>query len=71
MAWYAELVANESLRRRVFDKIAYAYRCTIAMQKLPAGRDDLLSGPLNHLQVELLRATARATTTSWCNVAFC
>ncbi|MDD4866005.1 MAG: phosphoenolpyruvate carboxylase [Mycobacterium sp.] len=70
-ARYAELVADESLRRRVFDKIAEEHRRTIAMHKLITGHDDLLADnpalarsvfnrfpylePLNHLQVELLR----------------
>ncbi len=70
-ARYAELVADESLRRRVFDKIADEHQRTIAMHKLITGHDDLLADnpalarsvfnrfpylePLNHLQVELLR----------------
>ena len=70
-ARYAELVADESLRRRVFDKIVDEHRRTIAMHKLITGHDDLLADnpalarsvfnrfpylePLNHLQVELLR----------------
>jgi phosphoenolpyruvate carboxylase len=70
-ARYAELVADESLRRRVFDKIADEHQRTIAMHKLITGQDDLLADnpalarsvfnrfpylePLNHLQVELLR----------------
>ncbi|HWT48682.1 MAG TPA: phosphoenolpyruvate carboxylase [Mycobacterium sp.] len=70
-AHYAELVADESLRHRVFDKIVDEHRRTIAMHKLITGHDDLLADnptlarsvfnrfpylePLNHLQVELLR----------------
>lgn len=70
-ARYAELVADKSLRRRVFDKIVDEHRRTIAMHKLITGHDDLLADnpalarsvfnrfpylePLNHLQVELLR----------------
>jgi phosphoenolpyruvate carboxylase len=70
-AHYAELVADESLRHRVFDKIVDEHRRTIAMHKLITGQDDLLADnpalarsvfnrfpylePLNHLQVELLR----------------
>jgi phosphoenolpyruvate carboxylase len=70
-ARYAELVPDESLRRRVFDKIADEHQRTIAMHKLITGQDDLLADnpalarsvfnrfpylePLNHLQVELLR----------------
>jgi phosphoenolpyruvate carboxylase len=70
-AHYAQLVADESLRRRVFDKIADEHQRTIAMHKLITGHDDLLADnpalarsvfnrfpylePLNHLQVELLR----------------
>jgi len=70
-AHYSELVADESLRRRVFDKIVDEHRRTIAMHKLITGHDDLLADnpalarsvfnrfpylePLNHLQVELLR----------------
>lgn len=70
-AHYAELVADESLRHRVFDKIADEHQRTIAMHKLITGQDDLLADnpalarsvfnrfpylePLNHLQVELLR----------------
>ncbi|OBH03189.1 phosphoenolpyruvate carboxylase [Mycobacterium sp. E2699] len=70
-ARYSELVADESLRRRVFDKIVDEHRRTIAMHKLVTGHDDLLADnpalarsvfnrfpylePLNHLQVELLR----------------
>jgi phosphoenolpyruvate carboxylase len=70
-ARYAELVPDESLRRRVFDKIAAEHERTIAMHKRITGQDDLLADnpslarsvfnrfpylePLNHLQVELLR----------------
>jgi phosphoenolpyruvate carboxylase len=70
-ARYAELVADESLRHRVFDKIVDEHHRTIAMHKLITGQDDLLADnpalarsvfnrfpylePLNHLQVELLR----------------
>jgi phosphoenolpyruvate carboxylase len=70
-ARYAELVADESLRRRVFDKIVDEHQRTIAVHKLITGQDDLLADnpalarsvfnrfpylePLNHLQVELLR----------------
>jgi phosphoenolpyruvate carboxylase len=70
-ARYAELVPDESLRRRVFDKIADEHQRTIAMHKVITGQEDLLADnvalarsvfnrfpylePLNHLQVELLR----------------
>jgi phosphoenolpyruvate carboxylase len=70
-AHYAELVEDEDLRRRVFDKIADEHERTIRMHKLITGQDDLLADnpslarsvfnrfpylePLNHLQVELLR----------------
>src|SRR5258708_22420314 len=70
-ARYAELVDDEALRHRVFDKIVDEYQRTIAMHKLITGHDDLLADnpalarsvfnrfpylePLNHLQVELLR----------------
>lgn len=70
-ARYAELVADEALRRRVFDKIVDEHRRTLAVHKLITGQDDLLADnpalarsvfnrfpylePLNHLQVELLR----------------
>jgi phosphoenolpyruvate carboxylase len=70
-ARYSELVRDETLRRRVFDKIVAEYRRTIEMHKLITGQDDLLADnpalarsvfnrfpylePLNHLQVELLR----------------
>lgn len=70
-ARYAELVDDEELRRRVFDKIADEHRRTIAMHKLITGQDNLLADnpalarsvfnrfpylePLNHLQVKLLR----------------
>jgi len=70
-ARYAELVPDESLRRRVFDKISDEHQRTIAMHKLITGQDNLLADnpalarsvfnrfpylePLNHLQVELLR----------------
>jgi len=70
-ARYAELVPDESLRHRVFDKIAQEHQRTIAMHKLITGHDNLLADnpalarsvfnrfpylePLNHLQVELLR----------------
>jgi phosphoenolpyruvate carboxylase len=70
-ARYAELVADEELRRRVFEKIVDEHDRTIAMHKLITGQDDLLADnpalarsvfnrfpylePLNHLQVELLR----------------
>ena len=70
-ARYSELVADEQLRSRVFDKIVAEYTRTIRMHKLITGQDDLLADnpalarsvfnrfpylePLNHLQVELLR----------------
>jgi phosphoenolpyruvate carboxylase len=70
-ASYAELVEDESLRRRVFDKIAAEHQRSINAHKLITGQDDLLADnpalarsvfnrfpylePLNHLQVELLR----------------
>ena len=68
---YAELVEDEALRHRVFDKIVDEYQRTLRMHKLITGHDDLLADnpalarsvfnrfpylePLNHLQVELLR----------------
>jgi phosphoenolpyruvate carboxylase len=70
-ARYAELVADEALRDRVFSKIRDEHERTIAMHKLITGHEDLLADnpalarsvfnrfpylePLNHLQVELLR----------------
>ncbi|OCB37648.1 phosphoenolpyruvate carboxylase [Mycobacterium malmoense] len=70
-ARYAELVEDQELRERVFDKIVDEHRRTIAMHKVITGQDDLLADnpalarsvfnrfpylePLNHLQVELLR----------------
>ena len=70
-ARYSELVADEALRRRVFDKIVAEHERTIRMHGLITGQDDLLADnpalarsvfnrfpylePLNHLQVELLR----------------
>ncbi len=70
-ARYSELVEDEALRHRVFDKIATEHERTIRMHKLITGQDDLLADnpalarsvfnrfpylePLNHLQVELLR----------------
>jgi phosphoenolpyruvate carboxylase len=70
-ARYSELVDDEALRRRVFDKIVAEHSRTIRMYKLITGQDDLLADnpalarsvfnrfpylePLNHLQVELLR----------------
>ena len=70
-AHYAELVDDEALRRRVFDKIVAEHERTIRMHRLITGHDDLLADnpalarsvfnrfpylePLNHLQVELLR----------------
>jgi phosphoenolpyruvate carboxylase len=70
-ARYSELVEDEALRRRVFDKILAEHDRSIAMLKLITGQDDLLADnpalarsvfnrfpylePLNHLQVELLR----------------
>src|ERR1700754_2376095 len=70
-ARYSELVPDEQLRRRVFDKILDEHQRTIRMHKLITGQDDLLADnpslarsvfnrfpylePLNHLQVELLR----------------
>ena len=70
-ARYSELVADEALRRRVFDKIVAEHERTIRMHRLITGQDDLLADnpalarsvfnrfpylePLNHLQVELLR----------------
>jgi phosphoenolpyruvate carboxylase len=70
-ARYAELVPDEQLRRRVFDKIVAEHTRTIRMHKLITGQGDLLADnpalarsvfnrfpylePLNHLQVELLR----------------
>jgi phosphoenolpyruvate carboxylase len=70
-AHYSELVDDEALRRRVFDKIVTEHDRTIRMHKLITEQDDLLADnpalarsvfnrfpylePLNHLQVELLR----------------
>jgi phosphoenolpyruvate carboxylase len=70
-ARYSELVEDEALRKRVFDKIVDEHARTIRMHKLITGQDDLLADnpalarsvfnrfpylePLNHLQVELLR----------------
>ncbi|OBK22266.1 phosphoenolpyruvate carboxylase [Mycobacterium asiaticum] len=70
-ARYAELVDDEALRRRVFDKITDEHHRTIAMYQRITGQEDLLADnpalarsvfnrfpylePLNHLQVELLR----------------
>lgn len=70
-ARYAELVDDEALRSRVFDKIVDEHHRTIAMYKRITGQEDLLADnpalarsvfnrfpylePLNHLQVELLR----------------
>jgi phosphoenolpyruvate carboxylase len=70
-ARYSELVDDDSLRRRVFDKIVGEHDRTIRMHRLITGQDDLLADnpalarsvfnrfpylePLNHLQVELLR----------------
>jgi phosphoenolpyruvate carboxylase len=70
-ARYSELVEDEALRKRVFDKICDEHARTIRMYKLITGQDDLLADnpslarsvfnrfpylePLNHLQVELLR----------------
>jgi phosphoenolpyruvate carboxylase len=70
-ARYAELVDDEALRERVFDKIVVEHERTIRMHGLITGHDDLLADnpalarsvfnrfpylePLNHLQVELLR----------------
>jgi phosphoenolpyruvate carboxylase len=70
-ARYSELVADEALRHRVFDKIVAEHDRSIKMLRLITGHDDLLADnpalarsvfnrfpylePLNHLQVELLR----------------
>jgi len=70
-ARYSELVEDEALRHRVFDKIVAEHDRTITMLRLITGHDDLLADnpalarsvfnrfpylePLNHLQVELLR----------------
>jgi phosphoenolpyruvate carboxylase len=70
-ARYAELVSDEDLRSRVFDKIVAEHGRTIEMHRLITEQDDLLADnpalarsvfnrfpylePLNHLQVELLR----------------
>jgi phosphoenolpyruvate carboxylase len=70
-ARYSELVADEALRHRVFDKIVAEHDRTIKTLRLITGQDDLLADnpalarsvfnrfpylePLNHLQVELLR----------------
>jgi phosphoenolpyruvate carboxylase len=70
-ARYAELVDDEALRARVFDKIVDEHDRTIKMHGAITGHDDLLADnpalarsvfnrfpylePLNHLQVELLR----------------
>jgi phosphoenolpyruvate carboxylase len=70
-ARYAELVEDESLRRRVFDKLSAEHQRSINAHKLITGQDNLLADnpalarsvfnrfpylePLNHLQVELLR----------------
>ncbi len=42
-ARYAELVDDEALRRRVFDKIVAEHDRTIAMHRLITGQDDLLA----------------------------
>ena len=70
-ARYSELVADEDLRARVFDKIVAEHERTVRIHGLITGQDDLLADnpalarsvfnrfpylePLNHLQVELLR----------------
>ena len=70
-ARYAELVPDETLRRRVFDKIVAEHERAISMHLLITAQDSLLADntalarsvfnripylePLNHLQVELLR----------------
>jgi phosphoenolpyruvate carboxylase len=70
-AHYAELVPDEELRRRVFEKIVDEHQRTIRMHQLITEQEDLLADnpalarsvfnrfpylePLNHLQVELLR----------------
>ena len=70
-ARYSELVEDEALRHKVFDKIVAEHDRTIKMLRLITGQDDLLADnpalarsvfnrfpylePLNHLQVELLR----------------
>jgi len=70
-ARYSELVDDEALRHRVFDKIVAEHDRTIKMLRLITGQEDLLADnpalarsvfnrfpylePLNHLQVELLR----------------
>jgi phosphoenolpyruvate carboxylase len=70
-AHYAELVQDEALRSRVFDKIVAEHQRSINAHKLITGQDNLLADnpalarsvfnrfpylePLNHLQVELLR----------------
>ncbi len=70
-ARYSELVDDEALRHRVFDKIVAEHDRTLKMLRLITGHDDLLADnpalarsvfnrfpylePLNHLQVELLR----------------
>ncbi|MGU3499039.1 phosphoenolpyruvate carboxylase [Mycobacterium sp. C31M] len=70
-ARYSELVDDEELRARVFDKIVAEHERTVRMHGLITGQDDLLADnpalarsvfnrfpylePLNHLQVELLR----------------
>jgi phosphoenolpyruvate carboxylase len=70
-ARYSELVVDETLRHRVFDKIVAEHDRTIRMLRLITGKEDLLADnpalarsvfnrfpylePLNHLQVELLR----------------
>jgi phosphoenolpyruvate carboxylase len=70
-ARYAELVEDEALRRRVFDKLSAEHQRSINAHKLITGQDNLLADnpalarsvfnrfpylePLNHLQVELLR----------------
>lgn len=70
-ARYSELVEDEKLRARVFDKIVAEHERTVRMHGLITGQDDLLADnpalarsvfnrfpylePLNHLQVELLR----------------
>lgn len=70
-ARYSELVEDEALRHRVFDKIVTEHDRTIEMLRLITEQEDLLADnpalarsvfnrfpylePLNHLQVELLR----------------
>ena len=86
-ARYSELVDDEALRHRVFDRIVAEHDRTLAMLRLITGQDDLLadnpalarsvfnrfptSSPSTTCRWSCCGASVPATRTSWCSAASC